>query len=34
MDGPRLLFVCTGNPARSQMAEGFAKAWGIRAQSA
>lgn len=30
----RVLFVCTGNSARSQMAEGFAKAMGIEAFSA
>lgn len=30
----RILFVCTGNSARSQMAEGFAKAMGIEAFSA
>jgi arsenate reductase len=34
MSRRRLLFVCTGNSARSQMAEGFAKALGIEAQSA
>ncbi|MDZ7712295.1 MAG: arsenate reductase ArsC [Rhodovibrio sp.] len=34
---PRLLFVCTGNSARSQMGEGFARALGggrVRVQSA
>ncbi|MFN4180459.1 MAG: arsenate reductase ArsC [Armatimonadota bacterium] len=30
----RVLFVCTGNSARSQMAEGFARAMGIEAFSA
>lgn len=30
----RVLFVCTGNSARSQMAEGFAKAMGLEAFSA
>jgi len=30
----RVLFVCTGNSARSQMAEGFAKAMGVEAFSA
>ncbi|MCS7264635.1 MAG: arsenate reductase ArsC [Armatimonadetes bacterium] len=30
----RILFVCTGNSARSQMAEGFAKALGMEAFSA
>ena len=30
----RVLFVCTGNSARSQMAEGLAKAMGIEAFSA
>ncbi|MCS7186122.1 MAG: arsenate reductase ArsC [Armatimonadetes bacterium] len=30
----RILFVCTGNSARSQMAEGFARAMGIEAFSA
>lgn len=30
----RVLFICTGNSARSQMAEGFARAMGIEAFSA
>ena len=30
----RVLFVCTGNSARSQMAEGFARAMGMEAFSA
>jgi arsenate reductase (thioredoxin) len=28
MTAPRILFVCTGNSARSQMAEGFARVYG------
>lgn len=30
----RILFVCTGNSARSQMAEGFARTYGFEAYSA
>lgn len=30
----KVLFVCVGNAARSQMAEGFAKALGLEAESA
>lgn len=30
----KILFVCTGNSAGSQIAEGFARAWGLQAASA
>lgn len=34
MAAPRVYFICIGNSGRSQMAEGFARKYGLDAQSA